>query len=1629
MHPKTKISFRLITILLNLFIIFSLLFNFGGNTPVKAQTETDPPIGLAHPLEILQGSLLRRQVLSGEMASITLNISDPQPDVSYSWMILEAPSHGNSQVIATGAEATITYLAEPGFEGEDFLKVVAQSSTGESASTTIMMTVSPMVEEVVIRSPQPSGSREALTLQPESHPFLVAADDEAILNGERIFPEVNNPEREQRSTPVLYVNLKSGQVDGHNWLPLTNITLTIGEDDWTSLSSEDGSVSFDIDDLDLLPDQLIEMTDGTTSISHTVIDLGVTYVDTENDIVYGKGAPDSSVDIYAYDGVSVDNYLNVTTNESGNWEANFSGQVEIGSDTSGYIYQYDTAGNSTWTYWEVPDPKINAYLESYEVQGSGWPENTTITLTINSQTWTEQSDEYNGVYFWTDPLMIEPGMVIEMTGGGYTRTHTVVPLEVSNIDEINDTISGTAPPNGAVDVSATDGLNWESLTVPTDPSTGAWLADFDALVDIGPGSDGSVSYYDTEENRTILSWYVPDPYFGIGLTYNEVIGERWPGDTLVTLEINGQQWSELSESDGWVSFYVSPYDIQPGDFIEMYAGTLYRSYTVANLTITAIDEVNDTISGTADPEMDVQVYGSDGVSNDWKDTTADISGDWSVDFSDSVDIKPGTRGSVWQYDENYRFYTAMNWSVPNPYIVLFHNQNYDEINIHGEDWPAFTDVTMTLNGVQTVKTTDEYGWAWFGAYDPSEIVGQTIAMTDGTYERSYALQALDFTDINVDADTVSGTSDPGTLIEVLISEASGMWPSVETTTNSSGAWLADFTGKADIRLGDEIFAEREDENGNRTQIYWQIPNPYIAAMIGQTGLYGNDWAPDTLINLTINDTLEFTAQSDSRGYAWFNLYNPLSPPLYISAGDKLVMTDGIDTRTHYVADLSITDYDLVANTISGTADPNQDVNIYARGVNNSGSLVVTANSSGLWFADFDGYVDIGPDSYLHAQQYDAEGNFTNTVMWVPNPKIIADLTYNRIYGEEWQPNSEISLSIDSTPVAPRFSDNYGSVNFTDLPVDLQAGQELVMSDGVVTRTHIVRDIALTEIDQAADILRGTADPESWVWVLAYNDFFGYEDHILSDQDGNWEADFSSWVDIAPGAQGTVTQEDGQSNQTRVSWYVPLPYVSVYPISDFIYGRRFAPNTPVTLTIGSYQWSVISGNDGSVRFEVAPFDIKAGQKIQMTDGENSLTYTVNNIMITEINPETDILKGKAKAGSEIWGLICSENTCHSDDFTTDSTGVWIADFSTVFDMTADSRGYAIQSETNDNNTILEWHVPHPSMSVYPLGDEVFGFDFTPNAVVTLTVDSASGQQWTATADVHGAVYFDISSFDLLPGQTVTLSDGLFSATHTIFDIQVTSTDETTEIIAGTGAPGRDIDIQACNEDACEWVNTTTDTTGDWEADFTGLVDVQAGTTGFTQQQDDEGDYTIINWFLINPQLVVNPDANEVYGYQWPPNEDITLEISEGGISAEARGIRSIWTGRSNEKGTVIFSTGEFDIVPGQTVTLKVTEDEMITVQHQTRFVTVTELDSSADRVMGTTDPLENVTVKACNLLGCDQVTTAAGGTGLWQADFSTLVNIVPGAYGTACVTDELGEKTCVNWQIEEGYNAFLPLLMR
>jgi hypothetical protein len=1309
--------------------------------------------------------------------------------------------------------------------------------------------------------------------------------------------------------------------------------------------------------------------------------------------------------------------LIVPTNEFGEWQVDFTDTVDITKETYGYLWQYDEAGNYTEIYWFALDPIIKAHLNIPNVAGERWPAYTPITLEINGQTWTEVSTSYGDISFNIDPVIIEPGLVIEMSGGGYTRSHTVIPITTTSIDDVNNTISGTANSLDEVVVEA----SWEArLTVPTDDS-GNWLANFTGLVDIVPGTSGYVRQYDADGDCTHLNWYVPDPYIGVGLTYNEVIGEMWPANTWVTLTIDGQQWTNQSESSGWVSFYVSPFDIQPGDIIEMTDGTISRTYQTANLSVTEINEIDDTLRGTADPDQEVEIYGWDDVHYEWKYDTADSSGNWQVDFSGSIDIKPGTKGSVWQYDQDHRNYTALNWSVADPYIYLFHNQNEDVITIHGEDWPAHTAVTMTLNGVQTTKQTDEYGWAWFGAYYPGEIFGNPVYMTDGKYERTYTIQALDFTEIDIQANTVSGTSDPDTQIEVFISDVSGIWPRVETMTNSSGDWLADFTGKADIQIGNELYAEREDKNGNRTQIYWQIPNPYIAATIGSAGLYGDDWSANTLVTLTLNDALDFTGQSDNTGYVWFNVY-----PNHILPGDKLVMTDGIDTRTHYVANLSITEWDLLANTVSGTADPYQEVNVYVDNNFQNGSLNVIANGSGLWQANFDGYIDVQPGSYLRALQADAEENFTAMTTMIPNPHIRVSLPDQIIQGYEWEETSEVSLFIDDVLFGAEFTSNWGFVYFDTAAVGIEPGQEIRMTDGIVSRTHLVRNITITDVDQESDIVSGTAEPNSMLYISGFNDSSGHMGYAWADQDGYWMTNFGGWIDIGPGAYGDASQYDDQSNFTTVSWYVPKPEVSVYQLSDRVFGRMFSPETQVTLTIGGYEWTAASNLSGSVNFEVTPFDILPGMSIQMTDGENSLSYTVNNIMITEINPVTDILKGKTKPGSEVFGVICEGSSCYGDYFTADTSGLWTADFSTTIDMTADTNGYVYQVETSNYVTILEWHVPDPVIHVYPLGDYAYGYDFTPNDAVTFTV-ADQAETWSATADMHGKVYFDLSPFDLEPDQTVEASDGIFSASHTIFDITVTSINQT---ISGTGMADWPIEVQACDETTCEWVNTTTDSSGNWTADFNGLVNIAAGTTGWAKQADPEGDYTIVNWFITDPQLVVDPEADEVYGYKWPANQEISLEITDSSLTASTRQTRAIWTGTSDETGTVIFYiAGEFDIVPGQTVELQMSSDESVTVTHQTRSIAVTELDPDADLLFGITEANEDVTVTACNLLSYGQLTTTAYGDGLWQADFSGIVNIVPGATGTACVIDELGEKTCVNWEVEEGFQIFLPLIIK
>ena len=96
------------------------------------------------------------------------------------------------------------------------------------------------------------------------------------------------------------------------------------------------------------------------------------------------------------------------------------------------------------------------------------------------------------------------------------------------------------------------------------------------------------------------------------------------------------------------------------------------------------------------------------------------------------------------------------------------------------------------------------------------------------------------------------------------------------------------------------------------------------------------------------------------------------------------------------------------------------------------------------------------------------------------------------------------------------------------------GDLVAFSDGITDRTHTVRNLAITTVDEVADTVSGTADPGAVLhaWI---HDVDG-SDMELTAEDGTWLADFSAFG-LEEGTCGRVEIRDEQMNATAFEWCV------------------------------------------------------------------------------------------------------------------------------------------------------------------------------------------------------------------------------------------------------------------------------------------------------------------------------------------------------------------------------------------------------------------------------------------------------------------------------------------------------------
>jgi len=162
-------------------------------------------------------------------------------------------------------------------------------------------------------------------------------------------------------------------------------------------------------------------------------------------------------------------------------------------------------------------------------------------------------------------------------------------------------------------------------------------------------------------------------------------------------------------------------------------------------------------------------------------------GYWAANYSELTDFVPGTDGGVrfWEDDNTA---TMVYWRVPDPWIAVNSQDRY----VWCDQWPSNIPATLFIDGVEISTIDLDFGGD--GAFwDIETEVGQEITVTGGGFTKSTIVQYITLTGVDQYADTVFGTADPGSELEIWAwndfdSDGGAMY----TTTDSSGNWFIDF---------------------------------------------------------------------------------------------------------------------------------------------------------------------------------------------------------------------------------------------------------------------------------------------------------------------------------------------------------------------------------------------------------------------------------------------------------------------------------------------------------------------------------------------------------------------------------------------------------------------------------------------------------------------------------------------------------------------------------------------------------------------------------------------------------------------------------------------------------------------
>ncbi|RLC96764.1 MAG: hypothetical protein DRI46_13575, partial [Chloroflexi bacterium] len=280
---------------------------------------------------------------------------------------------------------------------------------------------------------------------------------------------------------------------------------------------EIGRVNFDdFTPYDLAPGMLVEITDGTQTKILLVELITFDSLDQTAKIAGGTAPPERELGV----GIPVEGYffwMVVTSDEFGNWEADFSSDPNPINDTVDVFAQlWDEDGDSTVAHYEVPEPldvHIYAYLDSQSIYTTDWDAGSILDLYLDGvlvQTKPvipfsgDPSKGYVTFSGWDPVYALSPDTTIIITDGLHFKSYLVESLEITGINEFTNEVYGTAPAGRDLEVGIfISGVGNHSVNITVE-SDGTWSAIFPDLFE---ASSITAYLFDDDHDGTIIRYF------------------------------------------------------------------------------------------------------------------------------------------------------------------------------------------------------------------------------------------------------------------------------------------------------------------------------------------------------------------------------------------------------------------------------------------------------------------------------------------------------------------------------------------------------------------------------------------------------------------------------------------------------------------------------------------------------------------------------------------------------------------------------------------------------------------------------------------------------------------------------------------------------------------------------------------------------------------------------------------------------------------------------------------------------------------------------------------------------------------------------------------------------------------